>query len=144
MTPDEAKAAVRRFYDEVWNKGVLAEVDLFLAPGFTLHNGSQPPLVGAVAYKDAVARFRAAIPSLRTRLEDVIAEGDRVVARGVDHFTDDQESRGVPATGRQFATPWVHTFRLEDGQAVEGWLEVDTSGLLADPPDGDEPAPVGA
>jgi steroid delta-isomerase-like uncharacterized protein len=129
MDAEANKAAVRRFFDEVWNKGNMAAADEFLAPAFISHSGPRPPLVGADAYKSATAAFRAAVPDLRATLEDVIAEADRVVVRGVDHFTHTREFMGVPATGRAVALSWIEIFRLENGKAVEAWLEADIGGL---------------
>lgn len=84
MSDDELRAAVRRFFDEVWNKGDVGEAETFLAPAFVSHNPFDVRIVGPLEYGGAVTDYRAAFPDLHTTLEDVLVDGDRVVVRGTD------------------------------------------------------------
>ena len=81
-------------------------------------------------YCRGVAVYRAAFPDLTTSVEDVIAEGDRVVVRGTDRGTHQGEFMGKPASGRVATTTFIEIFRMESGKAVEGWVEANTKGLL--------------
>src|SRR4051794_3665065 len=84
MSDDELRAAARRFFDEVWNKGNVGEADMFLAEGFVSHNTLDVRIVGPGEYGRAVSDYRAAFPDLHTTLEDVLVDGDRVAVRGTD------------------------------------------------------------
>src|SRR3954470_1560964 len=129
MSEEESRAAVRRFFDEVGNKGNVSETETFLAPEFVSHNTLDVRIVGPREYGGAVTDYRAAFPDHHTTLEDVLVDGDRVVVRGTDRGTHRGDFMGVPASGRQVMTTWIEIFRMENGKAAEGWLESDTSKL---------------
>ncbi len=129
MSDEELRAAVRRFFDEVWNKGNVGETEEFLAPEFVSHNTLDVQIVGPIEYGGAVTNYRAAFPDFHTTLEDVLVDGDRVVVRGTDRGTHRGAFMGVPASGRQVTTTWIEIFRVENGKATEGWLESDPATL---------------
>jgi steroid delta-isomerase-like uncharacterized protein len=137
MSDDELRAAVRRFFEEVWNKGNVGEAEAFLAPEFVSHNTLDVRIVGPGQYGEAVADYRAAFPDLHTTLEDVLVDGDRVAVRGTDRATHRGDFMGFPASGRDVTTTWIELFRMENGKAAEGWLESDSatlhSQLVAEP-----------
>jgi predicted ester cyclase len=85
-------------------------------------------LVGLV--RQHLSAYRAAFPDLVTSVEDVVAEGDRVVVRGTDRGTHQGDFMGRAASGRLVTTTWTEIFRMESGKAVEGWVETDTKGLM--------------
>ena len=64
-----------------------------------------------------------AFPDYHTTIEDIIAEGDKVVVRATDHFTDQRD-------GKQVALTWIEILRLENGKVVEAWAEADMSPIL--------------
>jgi steroid delta-isomerase-like uncharacterized protein len=129
MSDDELRAAVHHFFDEVWNKGNVGETETFLGPDFVSHNPFGMQIVGAREYGSAVTAFREAFPDLHTTLEDVLADGDRVVVRGTDRATHRGDFMGFPATGREITMTWIEIFRMENGKAAEGWVESDSSVL---------------
>ena len=100
----------------------------FLADDFVSHNSLNFSIQSSDEYAGVIA-YRAAFPDLITSVEDVIAEGDRVVVRGTDRGTHQGEFMGHPATGRLVTTTWIEIFRMKSGKAVEGWVESDTKGL---------------
>jgi predicted ester cyclase len=123
MSDDEVRVAARRFFEEVWNNGNVREAAAFFAPGFVSHNTLDVRIVGPSEYGAAVTAYRAAFPDFHTTLEDVLVDGDRVVVRGTDRGTPRGDLMGFTATGRAVTTTWIEIFRMEDGTAVEGWLE---------------------
>jgi len=131
MSDDELRAATRRFFEEVWNKGKLDEAGAFLAPRFVSHNTLDVRIVGPGEYAAAVSDYRAAFPDLHTVLEEVLVDGDRVVVRGTDRGTHLGDFMGFPASGRKVTTTWIEIFRMENGKAAEGWLESDSATVRA-------------
>ena len=129
MSNDDLKAAARRFFEEVWNKGNVDEAEAFLATDFVSHNTLDAQIVGPREYGEAVTGFRAAFPDFHTTLEDVLVDGDRVVVRGTDRGTHRGDFMGFPASGREVTTTWIEIFRMENGKAAEGWLESDPAAL---------------
>src|SRR4051794_1795658 len=73
MSADALAPAVRRFFDEVWNRGNAAAAAEFLAPGFVSHNSFGIEVLGPDEYGQSVLAYRRAFPDLQTTLEDVIA-----------------------------------------------------------------------
>jgi len=126
----DSKAAVRRFFEEGWNKGDLDEVKAFLADEFLSHNSLGFAIQSSEDYCRGIVAYRRAFPDLVTTVEDVVTEGDRVVARGTDRGTHRGEFMGRAASGRLVTTTWIEIFRMESGKAVEGWVETDTKSLI--------------
>jgi predicted ester cyclase len=138
---DANKALVVRFLDEVYNMSNLAVADELVAPDYTSHNQLAIEVLGPEGIKKAAREQRAAFPDQESLIDDVIAEGDKVVVRGRDRGTHSGAPFvGVAASGRRFEITWIDIFRVEDGQLREAWLEIDT-GRFRRQLLGEEPAP---
>jgi predicted ester cyclase len=131
MSEEDNKAAARRFFELGWNQGDAAELKIFLGDQFISHNAMNFAIQSSDDYCRGVVAYRTVFPDLTTSVEDVIAEGDRVVVRGTDRGTHQGEFMGKAATGRFVTTTWIEIFRMESGKAVEGWVEADNKELLA-------------
>jgi steroid delta-isomerase-like uncharacterized protein len=124
MSVEENKLLLRRFFEEVYDKGNLTVADELVAEDYISHNELDIQVLGPEGIKRAAAMQRNAFPNLRTTIEDLIAEGDKVVVRGTDTGTHTgAEFMGIPAKGRRFTLTWIDIFRIEDGKLVEAWLE---------------------
>jgi predicted ester cyclase len=97
-------------------------MDEFIAPDYVNHNASFQVRGPEGAKRAAAAQFEA-FPDLHSTIEDIIAEGDKVVVRATDHFTDQRD-------GQQVALTWIEILRLENGKVVEAWAEADMSPIL--------------
>ncbi|HSS96178.1 MAG TPA: ester cyclase, partial [Terriglobales bacterium] len=82
-------------------------------------------LVGAAGVKRAARQQRATFPDLVTTIDDLIAEGDKVVLRARDRVTHINPFLGYAPTGRTFEMTWMQIVRIEDGKLVESWWEMD-------------------
>jgi predicted SnoaL-like aldol condensation-catalyzing enzyme len=118
MSIEKNKAIVRRLFEEVFNNRDITLLDELIAPNYTNHNVSIP-VYGPDGLKLAIQAQFKAFPDLHTTLEDIIAEGDKVVVRCTDHFTHQPD-------GKPVSIPWIEIIRLEDGKLAEAWAEVDT------------------
>ncbi len=65
--------------------------------------------------------LREMLPDLRIRVEDMVAEGDKVVVRYTANATDTLGYMGQPPTGKAIETPAIQIFRFADGMIVESW-----------------------
>jgi predicted ester cyclase len=130
MVTEENKKRVDRLVDAIWDKGDLAAVDEFYAPNVIDHNPSPGQASGVAGQKEGVTNFRAAFPDLRTKNDDIVAEGDRVVLRWSGRGTQTGSLFGIPATGRQATFTGIEIYRLENGKVVERWGEFDVFGIL--------------
>ena len=115
----ENKALFERVIEEVFNKGNLAVADEIIAPDFIDNDpnpGQEPGLAG---FKAMVGVFRTAFPDIHVTIEDLIAEGDKVVGRFTTHGTQQGEFAGIAPTGKQVTVKEIHIVRIVNGKEVE-------------------------
>lgn len=116
MSTEENKAIVRRWSEELFNQGNLEVADEIVAPTYRRHDPGDPFAVeGPEDLKRLVSMLRAQVPDLHISVEDVIAEGDKVVTR---------------YTLAQGKSSGIQIFYLVDGRIVESWANRDDLGLL--------------
>jgi predicted ester cyclase len=126
MSTADNKALVARFLDEVYNHGNLDVADELVAPDYVSHNQLAIEVLGPNGIKAAARAQRAAFPDQHTWIDELIAEGDKVVVRGRDTGTHTGAPFvGIAARGRTFEITWIDIFRVEDGLLREAWLEID-------------------
>jgi steroid delta-isomerase-like uncharacterized protein len=121
---DRNKATCRRLIDaansddlETFSK----TVDELSEPNAMLHT----PAAQGPAYKEVFAALYRAYPDLHIAVEDLIAEGDKVVCRNVVTGTHRGEFLGIAPTGKSIAYNEIFIFRFVNGRIAEGWGVVD-------------------
>jgi predicted ester cyclase len=131
MSTEANKALVRRGIEEL-NQGDVLETsaswDELFVPDFVRHD----PAGGFRSredYKRFLSRLLVALPGHFT-IEDLIAEGDKVVLRYTFRGTHQGQWRGIPPTGKAVTFTGSYIYRIVDGKIVEGWENADTLGLL--------------
>jgi steroid delta-isomerase-like uncharacterized protein len=81
--------------------------------------------------KQYITLYKTAAPDLRATVEDMIAEGDKVVTRWTVRGTHQGETEEFgPPTGRQFEIKGLTMHRIEGGKIVEEWEGYDNLGVL--------------
>ena len=111
------KELYRSFMDEIWNKRDLSAIDRYLVPDFIEHNKNLPP--GIAGRKQFVAAILAAFSDYHAEIEEVVAEGDKVVTRVTFRGTHQGPFNGIAATGKQVEWSGIAMDRLADGKVVE-------------------------
>ncbi len=131
MTAEDYKMLARRAFAELANTGNMALVDELVAQGFVRHDlGGGPDIRGPQGVKLFVAALRTAFPDIETTVEDIIAEGDKVVVRFTARGTHKGTFQGIAPTGRQFTITGINIYRIEAGKAAETWQLMDALGLM--------------
>lgn len=128
-TPEENKAVVRRFIEEVWNQRNVDVADEIFHPEATCPSAPQLPK-GAEGVRAVATLFHNAFPDFQMTFEDLLAEGDRVYARWTESGTHEGELMGVPPTGKAVRFSEMGILRFGDGKIVESWFEADILGLM--------------
>jgi steroid delta-isomerase-like uncharacterized protein len=132
MSTEENKAIVRHEI-EVTNRGNLTElfatIDEVFAPDFVFHDPGFPQVRSREDYKQLDAAFLAALPGQLT-IEDLIAEGDKVVVRFTYHGIHQGPWRGLPPTGKAVTFTGTVTYRIVNGKVVEVWENLDQLSVL--------------
>jgi steroid delta-isomerase-like uncharacterized protein len=124
------KSVVLRSESELWSRGNLAVADELYSPNFVCHFVAGPEWRGVQGIKDVVARHRRSFPDWSENVDDIIAEGDKVVIRFTSTGTQKGDFEGIAATGKKVTIREVAIFRLVDGKIIEQWGMPDVHGLL--------------
>lgn len=129
---EQNKATVRRVPEEITSKGKLELIDELFSPDFVDHafvpQLGLPP--GREGIKQFITMLRAAFPDIDIKVQDTIAEGDKVVVRSIAQGTHQGDFMGIPATGKSVSWPEIHIVRLADGKIAEHWAIVDRLGMM--------------
>ncbi len=130
MSTEENKALVRRHFAAIWNQRQLDVADELVAPDYHSHFPvpGQPPGIAGVKY--ALQAFYTGFPDLTMTVDDLIAEGDKVVARLTARGTHQGPFRGIPATGRVIEWTGIRIFRIAEGKIAEHWANWDDLSLV--------------
>jgi predicted ester cyclase len=130
MSTESNKALVRRFYEEI-DKGNLDAMDELVASDYLDH--SPPPFPGLPPGREGLKYgfriFWQATPGYH-RIEDQIAEGDKVVTRLSCFGKHEDDLPGAPRTGNDLKMTSITIHRIADGRLVEKWAEKDMLGFL--------------
>ena len=124
------KRLYRRLAEEVLNRKNLAVIDELLAPDFAEHPGGQRKQVGPEGFRENRRRRIAAFPDWNVVIDDLIAEGDKVVVRATGHGTHTGEFNGIAPTGKRISVTWIAIYRVAGGKLAEHWQNIDDLGLL--------------
>jgi steroid delta-isomerase-like uncharacterized protein len=131
LMSEENKSVVGRWFAEVTNQGKLEVADELLAPEYVCHDpNSETSEVRAGALKESVRYFRNALADMRFEIEDMIAEGDKVVTRWTLRGTHRGELFGVKSSGEEVAMSGIVISHVAEGKIVEEWDEYDLLGLM--------------
>ena len=148
MSEEENKEVVRRHY-EGWNTGDVGVCQETLALDYALHVGGSTTRVesGPDLYACMLPPILSALPDIHLTIEDLFADGDKVVVRTSASATLRGELRTrwgttFPPTGKRLTWTEICIYRLAGGKIAEEWWETDWAGILVQL--GVVPAPPGS
>jgi steroid delta-isomerase-like uncharacterized protein len=122
------KEAFRRFYDAS-NSGnwelISKAIDELVEPDALIRTPLPIEATGAEKLKEVFARLHKAFPDLHVTVEDLIAEGDKVVSRNTVTGTHQGEYMGLPPTGKSITYNEIFIVRFKSGRIAETWGVVD-------------------
>jgi len=127
MSAEENKALARRAWENMDEPDIIDEV---YAPDVVWHEPDQD-IQGTEQAKQFIAMYKTAFPDLNATVEDVIAEGDKVVTRVTLRGTHQGEIEEFgPPTGRQIESKGITISRIEGGKIVEDWDSYDNLSVM--------------
>jgi predicted ester cyclase len=119
VSVEENKAVVRREQEELWNHtGDLDAAQELFAAG------------QAEAVKQEAADFRQGFPDVVSTIEDIIAEGEKVVARWSSRATHRGDYMGIAPSGKEVEFTGISIYRIEEGKIAESWSVENQFGLM--------------
>ncbi len=128
----ENKALIRRWFEEVWNRGRSDLIDQFrahdaassgLGEGGSVTRGEEP-------FRTFHSNLLETFPDLRIRIEDILAEGDKVAVRFTAEGTHQGNTLGPEPTGRKVTFGGIIIVRIANGKIVESWNSLDQLAIL--------------
>ena len=129
-TTESNKALSRRFVEEFFNKGNPAIADELVAANYVEHTPFPGQAPGREGLKQGLAIFRTAFPAFHADIEELVAEGDKVVSRSTWHGTHKGTFMGVAPTGKSVTVSGLDMLRIVNGKVVEHWGYEDDMGLM--------------
>lgn len=116
LKPDEMKQFVRDHFEEFVNKRNAAVIRRNMTPDFYDHDGPGGKPTGTEGDERMMVAMYQAMPDLRVTIEDLLAEGDKVMCRNIWRWTDQ--------SGRQMQFHGFVLWRFEGNQIAERWATV--------------------
>lgn len=129
MSMEENKALVRHAYEEL-NKGNLDGMDEVFATDVIVHTPGGQEAHGLEEGKQLFAKLWYAFPDHHETVDDMVAEGDKVVARARWTGTHQGEFQGMAPTGKHVTLKAITIYRIVGGKIVEIWEEADILGMM--------------
>jgi len=126
---EQNKALVRRYYDEVLTGRDRQLLEQLLDATFVSHVSGGPDVTVDI-YIAAVDATLAAFADLEVKVDDQIAENDKVATRWRATGTHTGSFAGVAASGRLITVTGIHVHRVARGRLVEHWEELNLLGAL--------------
>ncbi len=126
VSVQQNRAIALRFAQEGWGTKPNWEKtwDEVISPDLIYHfNSTAQPIVGLKANKEFNKSLFQGFPDIRQKIEDTIAEGDKVVYRTTIQGTNTGEFLGTPSTGKSVKVNDFTMLRFSGGQIVEMWYE---------------------
>jgi steroid delta-isomerase-like uncharacterized protein len=126
---EEMKAITLRA-EELWNKGNMSIADVMYAPSFVNHDPFLPEVNDLESFKKYITQVREGMPDFHVKIEDMIAENNKLACRWVASGTHKKDFFGIPASGKKATWTGMTIYRFENGKIVEGWWNKDTFAML--------------
>jgi predicted ester cyclase len=123
------KEIVRRFVEEVINRGRTSMISDLIAADYIVHC-PDGDLYGPLGARLSVEELRVAIPDLHMDLTDLIGEGDLVARRFVLRGIHLGPFLGLEPTDADVAIPGIALDRIANGRIAESWIAFNTLGLV--------------
>ncbi len=129
MSLEQQNKTLIRRYVETWNQGDLEALASFWSPDMLHYTRSSAH--SAEAVKGIIGSFMRAFPDLQWEINDIVAEGDKVVTRMTAQGTHSGDYMGVSATGNKINCTVMGIARFDDGKIVEHWGVTDELAMIA-------------
>ncbi len=130
MSVEKNKALLRRYVEEVLNKGNVDAVNKFFATNCVDHTAPPGTPPGASGIKQLLTVTLEALSNLHVTIEDMIAEGDKVVSRITGRGAHTTKFMGVAPTGKELTIMQISIDRIAGGKIVEHWGLADQMALM--------------
>jgi steroid delta-isomerase-like uncharacterized protein len=130
MTIENNKAVIRKFLEEVINQNRMDRATDLVVEDFVELDPLPGQRQGREGLKEVLRMMRAAFPDIHWAVEEMVAEGDKVVTRFTWTGTHHGIFMGIPATGKSVSVKGVVIDQLEGGKMSNSRMLMDSLGML--------------
>jgi predicted ester cyclase len=126
---EEQNKEIVKYALQLYDEKNFAERDKLFSPETIYHapGGKEYSLLG---YREEFGiHFYTAFPDLSHTIEEILADGDKVILRLTDYGTHLGEFMGIPPSGKKVTWPVTSIYRLTEGIVQELWIEFDLLSL---------------
>jgi len=118
MSEEGNKATIRRVFEEVFNKGNLAIIPELISPDYIYHSPFGD-FKGVEGFKQFVTMTRQAFPDVKMKIDDMLAEGDKLAVRLSWGGTFKGKFGDIEPTGHNINMTAAYFYRYKNGKEVE-------------------------
>jgi steroid delta-isomerase-like uncharacterized protein len=126
---EQNKEIVKRYWNGKWNERRLEILDE-LQTSDVVNYGTSMKINNLKEYKQVYGMFLSAFHDTHLTIEEISAEGDRVMTRVVFRGVQQGALEGIPATGKTVTISIFTVFRLVNGKIAEEWEIYDDLGMM--------------
>lgn len=124
------KSLCRKFFEELHNKGNLGIIDEVVDPNVYSHDPFPNQAAGSVGLRNTIKLFRSAFPDMSVKINDMIAENDKVMTKLTVYGTHTGEFMGIVSSNNKIEYEEVIILRITNGKIVEHWAVADALSLM--------------
>ena len=126
QTLEKNKEAIRNLYEGILNQGKMELLNQIISEDYTGIRGEK----GAAGFAETVNSIRAAFPDIKWTVEDLIAEGDKVVIRWSWTGTNTSSFRGFPPSQKKVSDNAIAIYQFSGDKVIKAWIQSDRLGFL--------------
>lgn len=126
LSPDEMKSFVRQHFEDFVNNRKAEVIHSNMSPDFLDHDGPGGRPAGVTEDEQMMRNMYRAMPDIHIEIQDMVAEGDKVICRNIWRWTD-------PGSGKRMAFRGFVEWRFADGRIAERWATVTPPYEIAEP-----------
>jgi predicted ester cyclase len=134
MSIEDNKRVAHMFFEDVWNRNDISKLDDILSSENKYYFGTSMVHAGPNEARAIIASWQRGFADFEYHVEDMIAEGDRVVSRvrftGTHTGNFEIEGRNLSATNSKIEGPEIFIMRIATGKIIEIWTVWDRLGVL--------------
>jgi predicted ester cyclase len=125
VSVERNKTVVRRYLEELINRGDFEVADEILGPDYVNHSASAGIGQAQTEFLRGIVDLKTAFPDWHVTIEEMVGEGNLVADRVRISATHSESVNGIAASGRRIETVGMHMWRIVDGKLAEGWYVTD-------------------
>jgi steroid delta-isomerase-like uncharacterized protein len=126
---DRNRTLAKRIIEDVFSRGNIDDLESLVTSEIVIHD-TDKELRGLEQVRQGIINLRTAFPDLQYTIEELLTDGDKVVARCKGAGTHKGVFRNIPATGEKMSYRVIFIWRFANGKLAEHWSVSDVYGML--------------